>query len=149
MLHQLKSEGVAIAHADRAFLSPYDATLMENLSEAMRTGAGVPAHVKHLSPFPQALKQAIEKLLSDGAALERALQQRIDACRAERFRSKTVQTPPYTIADLDAPCHQWHAAVQQLTADLVSFDASEQAQQVIRHALQEMAERIEQLRMRK
>ena len=123
------------------------ATLMENLSQAMRVGAGVPAHVKHLSPFPQALKLAMEKLLSDGSALERALQQRIDASRAERFRSKTVQTPPYTIADLDAPCRQWHAAVQQLTADLVSIDAPEQAQQLVRKALQEMATRIEHLRV--
>ncbi len=86
--------------------------------------------------------------MSDGAGLERALQQRIDSSHAVRFRSRTVQTLPHTIADLDAPCGQWHAAAEQLIADLVAFDVPEQAQQLIRHALQEMARRIEQLRGR-
>jgi hypothetical protein len=124
------------------------ATLMESVSEALRCGAGVPASVKQLPPLPEPIKRKVENLLSDGAALERALQQKIDASHAERFRSRTVQAPQYTIADLDVPCGQWHAAAQQLIADLAEFDAPEQAQQLIRHALQEMATRIEQLRGR-
>src|ERR1039458_2306539 len=58
------------------------ATLMENLSETMRTGVGVPAHIKDMAPLPEALRQAMIKLMSDGAELERGLQQRIEAGRA-------------------------------------------------------------------
>jgi hypothetical protein len=70
------------------------ATLMENLSEAMRTGVGVPAHIKRMAPLPEALKQALIKLMSDGAELERGLQQRIEAGRPRRPQKAKVPKGP-------------------------------------------------------
>jgi hypothetical protein len=122
------------------------ATLMENLSEAMRSGAGVPAHVKQLSPFAEPLKRVIEKLLTDGAALELHFQQRIDDSRAERFRSKTLHATAHGAGDLDVYRSRWLEAVRQLISDLQAPDVSEQARSLVKRAFQDMAGRIEHLR---
>jgi hypothetical protein len=103
------------------------ATLMENLSEALRTGVSVPAHVKQLTPFPEPLKRAMEKLLPDGAALERSFQERMDESRASRFQTKTIQAPAYDTADLDDLYVRWCAVVEQLIADLGASKVSDQA----------------------
>lgn len=119
------------------------ATLMENLSEAIRTGVGVPAHVQQLSPFPEPINRAIEKLLSEGAALELGLQQRMDESHAARFRAKSIQDLPHETADLDVRYRAWCGAVAQLVAEV---SAPDQARQLIRQAFQDTANRIEALR---
>jgi hypothetical protein len=93
------------------------ATLMENLSETMRTGVGVPAHIKEMAPLPEALKQAMIKLMSDGAELERGLQQRIEAGRPRRRqKSKVPNGPPPDRLDLDDLYQQWSAEFASFVA---------------------------------
>ena len=125
------------------------ATLVENLSEALRSGAGVPTHVQQLSPFAEPLKRAIEALLSDGATLEREFQQRIDESRAERFRSKTLQAIAHGTGDLDVRRGRWIEAFKQLISDLESPDVSAQARSLVEKAFRDMARRIEHLRIEK
>jgi len=67
------------------------ATVMENLSEALRTGVGVPAHVKQMPRLPEHMKEPMQRLLTEGAALERRLQQWIDESRAAE---RSVTTRP-------------------------------------------------------
>jgi hypothetical protein len=107
------------------------------------TGVSVPAHVQQLFPFPEPLKRAIEKLLTEGAALELGLQQRMDESRAARFRTKSIQDLPHETADLDVRYRAWCAAVAQLVAEV---GVSDQARQLIRQAFQDTANRIEGLR---
>jgi hypothetical protein len=121
------------------------ATLMENMSEAMRTGVGVPAHVKQLSPLAEPLKRAMNELLTHGADLERSFQQRIDESRASRFQTKAVQVPAYDTADLDGLYIKWCAAVEQLIADVGASDGSDQVQQLLRQAFKDMSNRIDRL----
>ncbi len=120
------------------------ATLMENVSEALRSGVDVPAHVKHLSPFAEPLKRKIEKLLTDGAALERSFQQRLDESRATRFRTKTLHDQPPNTTDLDGLCGKWRTEVRQLIVDVSTSDGSDQAHQ-LRQAFEDMSNRIDQL----
>ena len=106
------------------------ATLMENLSETMRTGVGVPAHIKEMAPLPEALGQAMIKLMSDGAELERGLQQRIEAGRPRRQqKAKVPEGPPPNRGDLDDLYQQWSAEwLQNLslqTTNLTSNTVSE------------------------
>jgi hypothetical protein len=122
------------------------ATLMENVSEALRSGEGVPASLKQLAPLPERVKRVVEQLLSEGVALERAWQQRIDAARAVRFRTKTTQGLRSETADLDARRALWCAAAEQLVAGLSSSNVSDQAQQLVTDAFQDLTRRIEQLR---
>ena len=122
------------------------ATLMENLSEVMRSGVGVPAHIQQLSPFAAPLKGAMEKLLSEGAALERRFQQRMDESRARRFRTNAIQEQSPDTADLNRLYDQWRAAVGQLMAKVSVPETSDQAQQLVSQAFQELAGRIEHLR---
>jgi hypothetical protein len=60
------------------------ATVMENLSKALRTGVGIPAQVKQLPPLPESMREPIQRLLTEGAAIERRLQQQIDDSRRGR-----------------------------------------------------------------
>jgi hypothetical protein len=120
------------------------ASLMENMSEVMRSGAGVPAHIRQLAPLSEPLKGTVARLMSEGAALERALQQSADDSRAARFRFKT--TPPRESADLDARTLQWRAGIEQLMADMGKSGVPDLGQQLMRQAFADMTRRIEQLR---
>jgi hypothetical protein len=122
------------------------ATVMENLSKALRSGADVPAHIQQLSPFAEPLKRAIETLLSDGATLEREFQQRIDESRAERFRSKTLQPIAHRTRDLEVRRGRWIEAVKLSILALETPNVSVQARSVVEKAFQDMASRIDHLR---
>lgn len=122
------------------------ATLMENVSAIMRSGVGVPAHIQSLSPFVEPLKQAVAKFLSDGAALERDFQQRIDDARAAQFRAKAIQDKWADTADLNDLYVKWCAAVRQFMADVGTPDVSDQGQPLLRRAFEDMASRIKCLR---
>lgn len=119
---------------------------MENMSEALRSGEGVPAPVKQLAPLPERVKRAVEQLLSEGVALERVWQQRIDTARADQFRMKTTQGLRPETADLDVRRARWCAAAEQFLTGLSSSNVPYQAQQLVADAFRDLTNRIEQLR---
>ncbi len=122
------------------------ATLMENLSETMRTGVGVPAHIKDMAPLPEALKQALIKLMSDGAELERGLQQRIEGGRPRRpQKAKVPEGPLPDRCDLDDRYQQWSSDFAAFVAAAGAAALSSTAQRLLLQGVQSMGMRIEQL----
>lgn len=122
------------------------ATLMENLSETMRTGVGVPAHIKDMAPLPEALRQAMIKLMSDGAELERGLQQRIEAGRPRRpQKAKVPEGPPPARRDLDDLYQRWSAEFASFVAVADAAALSSTANHFLLQGVQSMGMRIEQL----
>jgi hypothetical protein len=124
------------------------ATLMEEVSEAMRTGVGVPAGIKQLPPLPDHLKRALEKLLTDGAALECGLQQQSDESSAGRSKANLAQCLPHETFDLDALYRQWRPAIAQLVAEVRAAELPQQTQRLMLQALENMASRIDSLQGR-
>lgn len=121
------------------------ATLMENLSEALRTGTGVPAHVKELAPLPDPLKRAMAKLLSEGAELERALQQRIDEGGPRRSRAKVSQGQACETHDLDGRYRDWCATIAPFVAEVRAGGLPEPAQALLLQGVESTAMRLERL----
>ena len=122
------------------------ATLMEDLSETMRTGVGVPAHIKEMAPLPEALKQALIKLMSAGAELERGLQQRIEAGRPRRpQKAKVPEGRPPDRRDLDDLYQQWSAEFASFVAAARAAALSATAHRLVLQGVQDMGMRIEQL----
>jgi len=114
------------------------ATVMENLSEALRTGVGVPAHVKQLPRLPEHFKGPMQRLLTEGTALERRLQQRIDESRGG------VRVDHET-SDVEGLVREWGAAVSQLVLQVRGSEVSAEAQQPILRAFKDMTASIRQL----
>ena len=119
------------------------ATLMENLSEALRTGVGVPAHIQQLPRLPDHFKRVMEGLLTDGAALERALQQCNDQAHAGRTNDEVIQSLPRGPRDLDRLYRQWSAGVVQFVTEVRGSDLPEPSQQLMLQAFKDIASRIE------
>ncbi len=114
------------------------ATVMENLSEALRTGVGVPAHVKQLPRLPEHVKEPMQRLLTEGAALERRLQQRIDESR----RGRKVDDDT---SDVEVSLREWSAAVSRLVREVQGSELAAEAQQPILRAFKDLAASIRQL----
>ena len=121
------------------------ATLMENLSETMRTGVGVPAHIKELAPLPDAFKQALIKLMSDSAELERRLQQRIEEGSPRRQKTKVSEAHPHESRSLDDVYRHWSAEFASFVAAARASAFPSSAQRVMLQGVQDMGMRIEQL----
>jgi hypothetical protein len=88
----------------------------------------------------------MESLLTDGAALERCFQQRMDESRAEMFRSKATHALAHDTTDFDGLYVKWCAAVRQLIIDVGKPEVSGQAEQLVRNAFNETSNRIDRLR---
>jgi hypothetical protein len=122
------------------------ATLMENLSETLRTGVGVPAHIKELPPLPEVLKQAMIKLMSDGAELERGLQQRIEDGRPRRpQKAKVPEGPPPSRRDLEDLYQRWSRDFASLVAAAGAAALPATAKRLLLQSVQSLGMRIEQL----
>jgi hypothetical protein len=114
------------------------ATVMENLSEALRTGVGVPAHVKQMPRLPEHIKEPMQRLLTEGAALERRLQQRIDESRRDRKLGNGM-------SDVEDSLRDWSAAVSRLVREVQGSELAPVAQQPILRAFKDLAASIQQL----
>lgn len=114
------------------------ATVMENLSEALRTGVGVPAHVKQLPRLPEHIREPMQRLLTEGAAIERRLQQRIDESR----RSRKVGDD---VSDVDVSSREWGPAVSRFIREVQRSDLAPEEQQPILRALKDLAASIGRL----
>jgi hypothetical protein len=114
------------------------ATVMESLSEALRTGVGVPAHVKQMPRLPEHIKEPMQRLLTEGAALERRLQQRIDESR--RGRKVGDDT-----SDVEVSLRDWSAAVSRLVREVQGSELAPVTQQPILRAFRDLAASIRQL----
>lgn len=114
------------------------ATVMENLSEALRTGVGVPAHVKQMPRLPEHMKEPMQRLMTQGAALERRLQQRIDESR----RGRNVGDDS---SDEEISLRDWSAAVSRFTREVQGSKLPAEAQQPILRAFKDLASSIRQL----
>lgn len=114
------------------------ATVMENLSEALRTGVGVPAHVRQQPRLPEHIKGPMQRLLTEGAALERRLQQRIDDSRGGLQMDDAV-------TDVDVLLREWSPAVSRFVREVQGSGLAAQAQEPILRAFKEMAASIGQL----
>lgn len=121
------------------------ATLMESLSETMRTGVGVPAHIKELAPLPDAFKQALIKLMSDGAELERALQQRIEEGSPRQQKTKLPEAHPDESRNLDDLYRHWSAEFASFVAAARASALPTSAQRLMLQGVQDMGTRIERL----
>jgi hypothetical protein len=121
------------------------ATLMESVSEALRTGIGVPAHIKELAPLPQALQQAMMKLMSDGAELERGLQQRIEDGSPRRAKAKVPAGQPHNDRNLEDLYQQWSSDFASFVAAAQASTGPTSAQRLVLLGVQGMAMRIEEL----
>src|ERR1035437_89793 len=84
------------------------ARLMEAMSEALRTGVGVPPGVTDIPPAEEPVKGLLEGILATGATLEQQLQQR----QEERLADKDAQ--------LETLYRQWRSAVPQFVAHVRS-----------------------------
>lgn len=121
------------------------ATLMEDLSERLRTGVGVPAHVKALAPIPEPIKRAMERLLSEGADLERALQERIDESGPRRHRVEVSPRQGRETGDLEKRFREWSAAIGPFVAEVRAAGLGGQTQELLLQGVDMMAGRIERL----
>ncbi len=114
------------------------ATVMENLSEALRTGVGVPAHVRQQPRLPEHIKGPMQRLLTEGAALERRLQQRIDDSRGGL-------EVDHEMTDVEVLLRDWSPAVSRLVREVQGSGLAAQAQQPILRAFKDLAASIGQL----
>jgi hypothetical protein len=114
------------------------ASLMEKVSEAPRTGVGVPTDAKHLPRLPEQFRQPVQKLLTEGAALESTLLRGIDQVGG-------VSAVDGDTSELEARFNQWAAAVRGLVARVDGSDLDYQAQQLIRRAFADMVGSIRRI----
>jgi hypothetical protein len=114
------------------------ATVMENLSKALRTGVGIPAQVKQLPPLPESMREPIQRLLTEGAAIERRLQQQIDDSR----RGRSVADD---IAAVEGLLREWGPAVSRFISEVQGSHLAPEQQQPILRAFKDLAARIGQL----
>ena len=106
---------------------------MEDMSEALRTGVGVPPGVTDFPPAEEPYKGLLQGLLATGATLEQQLQYRKD----ERLADKDVL--------LETLYRRWRSAVPHFVASLRSSSLHPRAQSMIVQVLEEMTARIENL----
>jgi hypothetical protein len=109
------------------------ARLMEDMSEALRTGVGVPPGVTDLPPAEEPVKGLLEGMLATGATLEQQLQHRRD----ERVADKDVL--------LETLYRRWRTTVPRLVAHVGSSTLHPRSQSMIVQVLEEMAARIDSL----
>ena len=109
------------------------ARLKEDMSEALRTGVGVPPGVTDFPPAEEPYKGLLQGLLATGATLEQQLQYRKD----ERLADKDVL--------LETLYRRWRSAVPHFVASLRSSSLHPRAQSMIVQVLEEMTARIENL----
>jgi len=109
------------------------ARLMEEMSEALRTGVGVPPGVTDLPPAEEPFKGLFEGILATGATLEQQLQQR----QEERLADEDVL--------LETLYRRWRSAVPHFVANLRSSPLHPRAQSMMVQVLEEMAARIDSL----
>ncbi len=121
------------------------ATLMENLSETMRTGVGVPAHIKELAPLPEEFKRALIKLMSDGAELERGLQQRIEEGNPRRHNTKLPESRPHESRNPDDAYRRWSTEFASFVDAARVSALPTSAQRLMLQGVQDMGMRIERL----
>jgi hypothetical protein len=109
------------------------ARLMEDMSEALRTGVGVPPGVTDLPLAEEPFKSLLQGMLSTGATLEQQLQCRKD----ERLVDKDVL--------LETLYRQWRSAVPHVVAHLRSSSQHPRYQSLFYPVLEEMTARIDRL----
>ena len=109
------------------------ARLMEDMSEALRTGVGVPAGVTDLPFAEEPFKGLLQGMLSTGATLEQQLQCRND----ERLADQDVL--------LETLYRRWRSAVPDVVAHLRSSTLHPRAQSMMVQVLEEMTVRIDRL----
>lgn len=109
------------------------ARLMEDMSEALRTGIGVPPGVTDLPLTEEPVKGVLEGILATGATLEQQLQCR----KEEHLTDKDVL--------LETLYRRWRSAVPQLVAHLKSSSLHPRSRGMIVQLLEEMTDRIDSL----
>jgi hypothetical protein len=109
------------------------ARLMEDMSESLHTGVGVPPGATDFPPAEEPYKGILQGLLSTGATLEQQLQHRND----ERMTDKDVL--------LGTLYRRWRSAVPHFIGQLRSSPVHLRAQTMIVQVLEEMAARIDSL----
>jgi hypothetical protein len=109
------------------------ARLMEDMSEALRTGIGVPPGVTDLPLAEEPFKGLLQGMLSTGATLEQQLQCRKD----ERLADNDVL--------LETLYRRWRSAVPHVVAHLRSSSQHPRYQSMVVQVLEEMTARIDGL----
>lgn len=110
------------------------ARLMEDMSEAMRTGVGVLPGVTGFPLAQEPLKGLLEGMLASGATLEQQLQNRKDEPLADN--DDPLLEPLY---------RRWTSALPEFLALVERYTPHPRAQSMIVQVLKEMADRIENL----
>ena len=109
------------------------ARLMEDMSEALRTGVGVPPGVTDLPPLEEPFKEILQGILATGSTLEQQLQQR----REERLADQDIL--------LENLYCRWRSAVPHFVDHLRNSSLPPRSQDMIVQVLEEMAARIDSL----
>ena len=118
------------------------ATLMEELSKQLRSGVGVPDHIRELDQYSDSMKVAIETALGAGTEFEQALQAQIDAA-GTRGAARTAV--PGGKRDLAALEQRWSAGRAALLAAVQAARLPESARVLVEQGLDQLAERIARL----
>jgi hypothetical protein len=109
------------------------ARLMEDMSEALRTGVGVPPGVTDLPLAEEPFKSLLQGMLSTGATLEQQLQCQKNECLAD----KDVM--------LETLYRRWRSAVSHVIAHLRISSQHPRYQSMVVQVLEEMTARIDSL----
>ena len=104
------------------------ATLMEELSKRLRSGVGVPDHIRKLDQYSESMKAAIETALRAGTEVEQALQALIDAAGTKDAARTAV---PHGKHDLAALERRWSAGRAALLAAVLAARLPESAQAIV------------------
>jgi hypothetical protein len=118
------------------------ATLMEELSKRLRSGVGVPDHIRKLDQYSESMKAAIETALRAGTEVEQALQALIDAAGTKDAARTAV---PHGKHDLAALERRWSAGRAALLAVVQAARLPESARALVVQSLDQLAERIARL----
>jgi hypothetical protein len=118
------------------------ATVMEDLSERLRTGVGVPEQIKKQGRYSEPIKAAVEAALGAGTAFEQALQAIIDASAKKGGARGSISRGK---RDLESLEQRWSAGRQALLTALRADGATQSAQGFIVQGLSDLGERIARL----
>jgi hypothetical protein len=118
------------------------ATLMEELSERLRSGAGVPDHIQKLDQYSDSIKAAIESALGAGTEFKQALQVLIDAAGT---KGAARASAPRGKRDFDALEKRWTGGRDRLLAAVQAARLPESARALVVKGLDQLGDRIARL----